>query len=498
MAELQHPNMLAALVGGQQAGMQMREAKQTQADNALLRGLAPQIVAGDPGAYAQAAAVNPEAAGKYQQAGDAQLKRLKGFVTFVDQARASGNMTAVNAALREGSPFIGRFIGKPGPTEWTPDMEPGWEALKAKIAMADQGGTQGRVQSTYIDGDGNRVAIMADGTTQVLGQNAPNTQIIDTGPGGGFFGVNKGNLQAAPVVIGGGSPQGASAPPAPATPPPREASGMPVVFDDPGVPPEVRAAIQSNPDSFGAAPDGATARIGAQPGAGTQGQQLTRAPTPPSVSDQLAIERYNSQQSRTLTPQEAEAAGFRPGTIVQEDGYGNRKVVQAPAQDRQSMSEAERKDILARRAKVPQLQNAIRGLDRIESALQSVSGGLVNTGPIDAKLQQFTPAGQELDAAVGGIQNSFLALTRVPGIGAQSDLEARIAALQYPSLDKAPEVNARTMQNLREFARDLAAAYQSAIQADAGRGQSSTQAAQPTAAAGSGDVDDLLGKYGVR
>jgi hypothetical protein len=219
---------------------------------------------------------------------------------------------------------------------------------------------------------------------------------------------------------------------------------------------------------------------------------LRSAPKPPSASDQLAIETFNARQTRTLSPQEVEASGYREGTIVQEDGYGNQKVVQAPASARASMSEAERKDMLARRAKVPQLQNAIRGLDRIETALGALNTPGINTGPLDQYAVRAMPSGQELEAAVGGIQNAFLALTRVPGIGSQSDLEARIAALQYPSLDKAPEVNARTMQNLRAFAQDLAKAYQSAIEQDAAAPQAES------APAASNGVDDLLGKYGIR
>ena len=62
---------------------------------------------------------------------------------------------------------------------------------------------------------------------------------------------------------------------------------------------------------------------------------------------------------------------------------------------------------------------------------------------------------------------SLLSLTRVPGIGSQSDLEARIAAMQYPSLDKDPAVNARTLQNLQAFVSDLQDAYRMADAQDA-------------------------------
>lgn len=125
-------------------------------------------------------------------------------------------------------------------------------------------------------------------------------------------------------------------------------------------------------------------------------------------------------------------------------------------------SAAEQKDALARKAKQPQVANAVRGIDRIERALAGISGGMVNTGPLDQYATRYTKAGQELEAAVGGIQNSLLSLTRVPGIGSQSDLEARIASMQYPSLDKDPAVNARTLENLKAFIADLQDAYRMA------------------------------------
>lgn len=84
------------------------------------------------------------------------------------------------------------------------------------VSLADQvlaayGGQQkgGAVQSTYIDGAGNRVAIMRDGSTQVLGQNAQSNQVIDSG--NGYFLVNRRDGNASPVNVGGAQqpqPQG--------------------------------------------------------------------------------------------------------------------------------------------------------------------------------------------------------------------------------------------------------------------------------------------------
>lgn len=312
------------------------------------------------------------------------------------------------------------------------DAQMGQQAAKMfdpRFAQAAAG-----VQSTFVNDQGQRIAIMRDGSVQVLGNNAPNNQIIDTG--NGFYGVNKGSLSAAPVQIGGGQPQQQA-------PQMYAASGEVPFSIDPSLPPEVQASIRANPQQWGEAQDGAQVNVP---------QQLRKAPPAmtPYQQAQLQLQQQAGQRAQ---------AEF------------DRKATQPPNVQAQ-------KEQSAIRAKVPQLQNAIRGMSRIETALGNLEGKLVNTGPMDAMLQKYTPAGQELDAAVGSIQNSVLALTRVPGIGSQSDLEARIASLQYPSLDKPPEVNRRTLDNLKLFMRDLAEAYKLAVQP--GQAKPSTAEPPPT------------------
>lgn len=478
-AAIEKPNVWDAFQQGRMQAQQIKQdqnelAQQEQAvqDRNALRGYASGIIAGDPGAFDQAAAIDPQAAMQYQSAGDQQLKRLKGAIDFIDRAQTPEQK---EAAYRQVRPYLNRMSpdGVEPPMTFA-EAAPKMEEARARIAMIGNDGPQGAVQSTFIDNQGNRVAIMRDGSTQVLGQNAPNFRAIDTG--NGYVGFNPLNNTAAPTMI-----QGAQQPPPIMPAAPQQftgADGVPVQIDG-DLPPNVQAAIRQAEMQGGAVPNGATLQAapqvvqasGGMPTGGAMPGQLTSAPKPSEVMAQqnqaLQMARFSAQQARTLAPEEVQAAGYRPGTIVQVDGYGNQKVVQAPSQDRQSMSEAQRKDMLARRAKVPQLQNAIRGMGRIEQALSALEGGMVNTGPVDAMVQRYTPQGQELEAAVGGIQNSILALTRVPGIGAQSDLEARIAALQYPSLDKPPEVNRRTLEQLKFFMRDLAKAYESAMQEDA-------------------------------
>lgn len=100
---------------------------------------------------------------------------------------------------------------------------------------------------------------------------------------------------------------------------------------------------------------------------------------------------------------------------------------------------------------------------RISDAVSKLNGRVFDTGPIDQHIQRFTERGQTLESDVGAIQNSMLALTRVPGVGSQSDLESRVAALKYPQLGLHPSVNARRVEDLQAFVKDLETAYNNVI-----------------------------------
>lgn len=134
-------------------------------------------------------------------------------------------------------------------------------------------------------------------------------------------------------------------------------------------------------------------------------------------------------------------------------------------------------------AKVPQLNAVDRGIERIDAALKGLEGNkIAGTGPIDRFVTGYSDQGRELEAAVNSIQNQLLALTRVPGMGSQSDLEARIAAMQYPSLDMPEATNRRTLQNLRLFIQDL----RKQVEGASPQGPTSTPPS---------DIDSLLEKY---
>lgn len=134
---------------------------------------------------------------------------------------------------------------------------------------------------------------------------------------------------------------------------------------------------------------------------------------------------------------------------------------------------AERKMEQAAALNIAKIDGIERRLTRLDSALNKIERlPLVDTGPLDQFAVGKLPVGQEVSAAAESIRPLLTALTRVPGVGSQSDLEARLDALQYPSIDKAPEVNRNTMKELREFISDLRAAYRNAGQGTAAGAES--------------------------
>lgn len=385
-----------------------------------------------------------------------QDKAIKA-ASYVLSALKLGDSSAVEGAYQAVRPFlerIGKASGKVPPPNWSPDMEP---MLHQIVAPTGGVGGGANVQSTYVRQDGMRVAIMRDGSQRELGMAENRQQFLDMGDRFGVGDARAGTIREAGATM---QPTAGALLPSNNAPTQATASNGQIIQLDPDLPPELRAQIAANPDAFEAS--------------ATSGQPFT----PQTVAQPATYQTPRKGMSPQAQAAEARAAidDARADRTEQRQWRADQRD-EARFQREQAKpaaSPAMQKEAAARRAKIPQLQNAIRGLGRIEQALGALSGRMVNTGPMDAVVQRYTPQGQELEAAVGAIQNSVLALTRVPGIGAQSDLEARIAALQYPSLDKPPEVNRRTLEQLKFFMRDLAKAYESAAQDDA-----STPAARP-------------------
>ncbi len=278
MAELQNFDMVGAYSRGYGSGAQMRDDRRQQQDQAQIRALAPQVVGGDLAAYQQAAAVDPAAAQQLQGAGDVTFKRLAGAYKLVDDARKSNDIRAVNAALKQTAPFFSQVLGKPVPTEWTPDMDEGWGKLGQQIAMASvpkstdmptgyrefelKAQAAGLKPGTPEYQEAANIALGRTGRASSAGFS----QVKFTGADGreriGVMNGKTGKIDMA---------DGTSFDPTSGAITPTQSEAQPVTqFTGPDglpvnigndVPPEVRAAILANPAGFAGAPDGSTAQL---------------------------------------------------------------------------------------------------------------------------------------------------------------------------------------------------------------------------------------------
>lgn len=143
---IQQPNIPGAIQQGIQTARQntlgniaVQQAQQQQQDTQTLRGLAPGIVAGDPTAYAQAAAINPDQANSYQGAADQQLSKLRGAINYIDQQKTpEAKEAAYQNAVRPYLAALGASQGKVPPATFA-EAEPMMEAARGQIASMGPG-----------------------------------------------------------------------------------------------------------------------------------------------------------------------------------------------------------------------------------------------------------------------------------------------------------------------------------------------------------------------
>lgn len=112
------------------------------------------------------------------------------------------------------------------------------------------------------------------------------------------------------------------------------------------------------------------------------------------------------------------------------------------------------------KTKIPRLKAAERRLERLAEAAGSIEKNwLFDGGKLDQYALAWTKQGGELEQSAASLVPELTALTRVPGIGSQSDLESRLASLQFPSAEFGPETNRKAVAELRAFIADLKDAY---------------------------------------
>jgi hypothetical protein len=169
----------------------------------------------------------------------------------------------------------------------------------------------------------------------------------------------------------------------------------------------------------------------------------------------------STAQWRYLTPDEIKQRGLPEGTSAQIDTSSGKVDI---VNKREGLSAAEQKTIREAKMRMPRLNATLRRVDRLGEAVNALSKNRVfDGGPMDAMALKYSKQGQEISASAAQLMPELQALTRVPGIGSQSDLEARLASLALPSLEMSPEVNKKSQAELKAFVEDLRAAYQSLL-----------------------------------
>lgn len=429
-------NFAEAMQQGYSFGTQQRQEREQRNRLAELEGLSSKVISGDLDATSRAYALDPNQAKTLQGEGDRRRQKLFGLATSLKRAEQNPQLQA--ALYRTAVPYMRSEFGPEIPEMFdSASVMPIVEQVLAQGDPRALSGNGGTIQSQKISDDGYIINTYRNGRMEKTQQKVDRQMWLRDHPG-----------MTAPELVG---KDGSVLQVGQETPSSLPQGGLDVGegvgrvrMNIEGVDPQRQQRVAQTVSMMQQAgyPDEEIEQFiqGQLPQAASniaaQRQAFAR---PSAAQDAAATERAKLQAQQDFLPTELSMR-------TEADIAKSRGVEQAKSEQERASNE---------RAKTAQLNNVDRGLSRIDTAIKALSGGMVNTGPLDGRLMVSTPQGQELEAAVGAIQNDMLALTRVPGIGSQSDLEAKIANLKYPSIYNHPSVNAANVQQLKAFMEDL-------------------------------------------
>ncbi len=349
-------------------------------------------------------------------------------------------------------------------------MEPGWEALGAKLAMGSGAGNGAGVQSTYVDNNGQRVAIMRDGSTQVLGQSAPTQQIIGVRQPDGSIQYqavtrNVATPFATPVGTGGQPAPPAQSGPLPTSTAPQfgtagqGANKFTMQID--GVSPDLQNRIAQQASAMlaaGVPMDQVDAWAlsmlpGSAPVAGNGGGVLTAAPEPDGPAD--------NWQSMSTT--EIQAYGWPAGTVAFRNAKnGDVKFGPSTVQPGKPNAQNQAKKQKAEEAKQDTITTYDDGIAMIRRLMNDPKFSTLGTamGDLQANIPYMRNDAKDARAALDNIKSRIvidtlgklkaLSATGASGFGALSNQEATILQNSMASLDT-DQSNAALKQSLTDI-----------------------------------------------
>jgi len=284
MADFQQ-NYLSSLAGGLQIGQQIKQQRDTSQVNrlaGLAYGAAPQE---QEQLLGQMNAINPQMA-REQEQGMAYSDERRNK-TMVNMARM---LTGAPEQARAGIyaqmvPTLSRFGMSELPQEYNAQTAPIIDKAAQSIMQALQGAGGNNVQSTYINAQGKRVAIMRDGSQQELGDANQSIRVLEQEGALPYGVVTSGGVAGQVVPLGGGQQQ-----------PMQQQSQPQGAYIDPSLPPEVQAQIRQSL-AAGQEPPGQMVFSGGPGGAGP-------VRTPTAGEKAAATERARLQAQQDFLPTE--------------------------------------------------------------------------------------------------------------------------------------------------------------------------------------------------
>lgn len=453
MADFQQ-NFMNSLAGGFQFGQQVRGVQDRNKLNQLAS-LAYQAPADQrQEILGQAAAVDAGQAGALdRQLGNNDERRN---TTMINMAKllTSAPEQARPGLYQQFIPTLSKFGLSELPTEYNAQTAPVIDQAAQSLVQAYSGGTAGSgVQSTYVDNNGQRVAIMRDGSTQILGGNdtGSNQQSLTIDVNGTptqvTFDRRTGRytnaaLGAPPQQAPQQAPQGGY----------QQINGQ-QTYIDPNLPPQVQQQIRQSLAS-GQEPPAQMAFAG-QPLVGRRAEDQA-----------AAVEAAKLATQQQFLPQEL---GMRTQAAIQQAGG-----------TAQAKGEAEaRLDAVQNLPRV--MQESTNAINLIDQALNhpGLATAVGASGRIDPR--NYVPGTEATDFRVlldqikGG---TFLqAFQSLKGGGAITEVEGTKAeqAIARLNRDQSEQAFRQSLQDLREVAQSAISRAQSKARAAGGGAQGQAQ-----------------------
>lgn len=352
----------------------------------------------------QAAAIDPKAAGDIQTQMDAKQRKVIGAAGYMRNALATGNPMAIQGAwrtVRKGLIQSGIGTEQDYQEQWQPE----YEQFVHQMLASGAGSSGTGVQSTYVDDQGNRVAILRDGSTRVLGANNPTIRVLEQ-EGQVPVGVVTSGGRAGQVIGLGQSQSGQQA------------------YIDPSLPAEVQAQIRQAESTGQPIPSQMY----------YSAPQVSRTPTSAEKAAAEAAARRRVELS-TL-PQEL---GLRTQAAIQQTAGQESARAAAERQSKQQQAQAERDATF--RLYQTAIDGARRGLEGTE------------TGPIAGRIPAITAAQQTAEGGVSAMAPVLKQLFRVAGEGTFTDKDQELLLRMIPTRTDLPEAREAKLQNIDNIVR---------------------------------------------